>query len=104
MASLIEPLNEGVLPETVVAGTPLSAFLASPALEIIAETIEREYYDQTSPRKHYRVVVMLKLLIIKSFTSPAYVAPFRPSPRRIAPTSVSLWKIRCRIQQHITIS
>ena len=72
MASLIEPLNEGVLPETVVAGTPLSAFLASPALETIAETIELEYYDQKNPRKHYRVVMMLKLLIIKCFRKLSY--------------------------------
>ena len=72
MASLIEPLNEGVLPETVVAGTPLSAFLASPALETIAQTVEREYYDQKTPRQHYPAVMMLKLLVIKCFRKLSY--------------------------------
>lgn len=76
MAFLIESLNEGVLPEMVVVGTALSAFLASPALETIAGTIEREYYDQKNPRKHYRVVAMLKLLIIKCFTLTTYAGTY----------------------------
>jgi len=67
MASIIKPLYASVLPEAMAQRTLLSFFLASPVLETIAETIEREYYDQETPRRHYPALLMLKLLVIKCF-------------------------------------
>ncbi len=72
MASFIEPQHEGILPDTMPQGILLLSFLASPALETFAETIEREYYDQKTPRQHYPAVLMLKLLVIKCFRKLSY--------------------------------
>jgi hypothetical protein len=43
-----------------------------PFLKTIAETVEREYYDLETPRRHYPVVVMLKLLVIRCFRGFSY--------------------------------
>ncbi len=67
MTSIIKPLYDGVFPDAMAQRTLLSFFLASPVLETIAETIEREYYDQETPRQHYPALLMLKLLVIKCF-------------------------------------
>ncbi len=78
VAPLIESQHEGALPGTITQGILLSSFLISPALEIIAETIEHECYDQKTPRQHYPAMVMLKLLAIKCFRK------LLPAPNRIS--------------------
>jgi hypothetical protein len=72
MDSLIEFPPESGLSGEIGPGIPLKSYLNSPALESLAETIEREYYDQETPRWHYPVVLMLKLLVIKCFHQQSY--------------------------------
>jgi len=67
MTSTVKSLYGGVLPDAMAQRTLLSFFLASPVLETITETIEREYYDQETPRQHHPALLVLKLLVIRCF-------------------------------------
>ncbi len=87
MDSLIKFPNKDGFPGEIPPGTLTSSFLDSPILEILDETIEREYNDLETPRHHYPVVVM---------PTPA---PSSSSPQRIGTISAYPRRSRCRTEQ-----